>query len=89
MNAPARIEVRSEGISLAWEDGSSTLLDAATLRAGCPCAACSGAPPAGVGAVISSASIVGDYALGIVFGPDGHATGIFPYDLLRELGSAA
>jgi DUF971 family protein len=38
---------------------------------------------------IAEARIVGDYALGITFSPDGHGTGIFTYDLLRSLSGAA
>jgi DUF971 family protein len=33
--------------------------------------------------------LVGAYALGFQFAPDGHSTGIFPFDRLRSLGSQA
>ncbi|OFW49201.1 MAG: hypothetical protein A2146_00190 [Actinobacteria bacterium RBG_16_67_10] len=90
METPVRIEVKPAAIDLVWADGATTRLDASTLRAACPCAACKGAAvPRVVAAGILSARVVGDYALGITFAPDGHATGIFPYDLLRSLGDAA
>lgn len=89
MQIPRRIEV-GEGSTLvvAWTDGREDRLEAETLRIACPCAACGG------DAVASGASIVGvrlvrEYALGITFGPDGHSTGIFSFDLLRRLGDEA
>jgi len=87
MEAPVRIEIDRGALGLAWEDGTSSSIPAAVLRAACPCAGCrAGAPSAGH-PTIESARIVGDYAVGIVFGPDGHATGIFTYDLLRSLAA--
>jgi len=85
-----RIEVGREAIGFTWADGTTTRADASDLRRSCPCAACAGAPTQAFAvATIASARIVGDYAVGITFDPDGHATGIFPYDLLRTLGDAA
>ena len=84
-----RIGVGSKGIDLVWPDGSSATLDAVALRRACPCAACKGSPAVAATAGIAGARVVGDYALAITFSPDGHATGIFPYDLLRSLGDAA
>ncbi|HEX9977553.1 MAG TPA: DUF971 domain-containing protein [Acidimicrobiia bacterium] len=90
MEAPVRIEVGSDAIDLVWPDGSSASLDAVALRRACPCAACKSAPKGSVAvAGIAEARIVGDYALGITFSPDGHGTGIFSYDLLRSLSDAA
>ena len=38
---------------------------------------------------VAHASLVGEYALGLTFSPDGHATGIFPFELLRTLSVEA
>ena len=38
--------------------------------------------------VIDGAHLVGSYALGLTFAPDGHRTGIFPFDLIASLGGA-
>ncbi len=90
MESPVRIEVEPASVLLQWPDGSSERLAAATLRRSCPCAACgTGRAADASAATITTARLVGDYALGITFGPDGHATGIFPFDLLRSLGAAA
>lgn len=92
---PERIEVagRSEVI-LTWPDGEETTFTAAELRAACQCAECreeagrratervlAGPEPV----TIEGASLVGGYAINFVFGPDGHATGIFPFPSLRAL----
>lgn len=95
-NIPIRIEVDDRTkVTLTWQDGSTTELSAAVLRAACQCAACR--EPAGmeqtklvlsgpVPVTIEEAALVGGYAISFVFGPDGHGTGIFPFDNLRELG---
>lgn len=36
---------------------------------------------------IDGAHVVGSYALGLTFAPDGHRTGIFPFDLIASLGA--
>ena len=83
-----RIEVERAALELTWEDGTSGRIPAAGLRAACPCAGCrEGSAAAAAASTIESARIIGDYAVGVVFGPDGHATGIFPYDLLRSLAA--
>jgi DUF971 family protein len=88
MEAPVRIEVEPGGIALVWEGGETSTIAASRLRAACPCAACREGSPAPPGTSIDGARIVGEYALNVTFGPDHHATGIFPYDLLREIGDA-
>lgn len=76
-----------------WEDGRVDTIGAATLREECPCASCrtSGmrlAPPDLATCRISDISLVGAYAVRVVFAPDGHATGIYSYPVLREIGDA-
>lgn len=85
--------VDGQRLALAWDDGKSTEHQARTLRQHCPCAECvdewSGVRRLEVDQVPADISItevhpVGNYALGITFG-DGHRTGIFRWQLLREL----
>jgi len=89
MEAPVRIEVEPGAVALVWEDGDTTTIPASDLRAACPCAGCKEGAAQVPAASIETARIVGDYALNVTFGPDHHATGIFPYDLLRDLGQAS
>lgn len=96
MEVPHRIDVGGgEGLVVTWEDGSVATIPAAALRAACPCAGCR--EPSGVAAIaatlaggeeirISAARLVGSYAVHLTFSPDGHATGIFPFDLLKAVG---
>lgn len=98
MITPLRIEVTERSaVSIDWDDGSTSELDAATLRAACMCAVCR--EPGGERATqavltgpepvtIEEAHLVGGYAITFVFAPDGHGTGIYPFDALRRLGVA-
>ncbi|HSG79386.1 MAG TPA: DUF971 domain-containing protein [Acidimicrobiia bacterium] len=99
MNTPERFEVGDGGsvLTTTWDDGRRTQLTARTLRAACPCATCG--EPAGWSAMqrvvegetdvtIDGAHLVGSYALGLTFAPDGHRTGIFPFDLIESLGAS-
>lgn len=90
-----------EGVDIAWSDGHTSRYDFAYLRDHCPCAVCNDerekkestlAKP-GSGAVLpmykprvtaKKAASVGNYALQIEFS-DGHATGIYSFEHLREI----
>lgn len=90
MAEPVRIEVEDGSVRVTWDDGRRDDLPADVLRAACPCAGCREPerrrrPPGEVSVV--DARLVGGYAVGLTFGPDGHATGIYPYGLLRSLGA--
>lgn len=78
-----------------WDDARRTTYTAPELRGLCPCAACvdelSGIrrhDPASVppDLVHDDVRLVGNYAITIRFS-DGHATGIYPFRMLREHGS--
>ncbi|MDP8959603.1 MAG: DUF971 domain-containing protein [Actinomycetota bacterium] len=96
MDVPASIEIEEgERVVLTWEDGSSTTVGARELRRGCQCASCR--EPGGRAAtqavlegqqsiLIRQARLVGAYAVSFVFEPDAHGTGIYTFDMLRELG---
>ncbi|MGI9667405.1 MAG: DUF971 domain-containing protein [Acidimicrobiia bacterium] len=88
---PDRIEIESgEYIVLSWSDGTTDRIAAHVLRDACPCADCRNPvgvrPPADpeVSRIVN-ASLVGAYAISVVFAPDGHSMGIFPFDGLHEL----
>ena len=97
MDVPARIEVEEGAlVRLTWEDGSATSLKADLLRGACQCATCRA--PSGEAATaqvlagptpvtITSAALVGAYAVNFSFAPDDHHTGIYPFERLRALGA--
>jgi len=81
---PTRIEIE-------WSDGHRTVYGARELRLLCPCARCIDEitgqkllDPARVPADVSQSDVrlVGNYAISVAFS-DGHATGIFPFRMLR------
>ena len=98
MEVPDRIEVRDgTTVVLGWSDGTSAEIPADVLRSACPCAGCR--EPEGMATTrrvlagsdpvtITSASLVGGYAVSFEFGPDGHGTGIYPFDVLAALGES-
>lgn len=89
---PTSIEVDGAVVRVSWEDDRTDVLSAGALRAACPCAGCREPAPrrGGDGPVeVRDARLVGGYAVNFVFAPDGHATGIFSFSLLRSLGDAA
>jgi DUF971 family protein len=93
--APVLTEVRrlpeERRVRLTWSDGHTAEYDYDYLRGWCPCAGCQGhsgfkiryLPPA---RPVTAESIkpVGNYAISIGFS-DGHGTGIYRYEFLREI----
>ena len=98
---PTKLEVRDGSkLFIAWSDGTQREISFSDLRKACPCATCReqrNEPPQASGGlpVLSMAEArplkiegmrpVGNYAYNIAFS-DGHDTGIFTLELLRELG---
>ena len=96
MSVPQRVEVVGGAeVMITWEDGRTDVLSAESLRGVCPCAECrepegarrtatilAGESPV----AITDVRVVGGYALSFTFAPDGHQTGIYPFDALRRLG---
>ncbi len=95
---PTEIARLDDGqLLIAWSDGQRLVYTARQLRDSCPCATCrekrnqekpllpvlSEAETLPLG--ISGMKPVGHYAYSVEFS-DGHDTGIFTFDLLRELG---
>ena len=90
---PRAVDVdRAAGVTLEWEDGTTSRLDLEPLRRHCPCAECRTGRESGrdVWPLPSSprplrivdAEIVGGWGLGITWN-DGHRTGIYSWELLR------
>ena len=88
---------RGDELALRWADGSEQFIQLEALRRACPCAPCAGevdvmgnlhkGPDQALNAAsfqIQKIQMVGGYALQ-VFWADDHKTGLYSYDLLREL----
>ncbi|HWA98962.1 MAG TPA: DUF971 domain-containing protein [Pirellulales bacterium] len=103
MNAyPTKLGLRADGrLQIDWSDRMVRAYSIAELRERCPCATCrekrSAPPPAATMLPILSAAEtrpltlagmnpVGHYAYAIAFS-DGHDSGIYTFELLRELGA--
>ena len=98
---PTKLEMTPDAtLAITWSDDEVRHYTAANLRDGCPCATCrekrKQPPPMlnvlqpGEAEPLSIADVrpVGSYAYSIVFS-DGHDTGIFTLERLRELGEVA
>ncbi|HET6763414.1 MAG TPA: DUF971 domain-containing protein [Longimicrobiaceae bacterium] len=84
-------------LRIRWKDGGVSEYPPRYLRLCCPCAGCveemTGRPlldPARVPADVYPRAIayVGDYALAFEWS-DGHRTGIYPFDYLREISPSS
>jgi len=90
-----------EGVEIVWSDGHKSRYDFPYLRDHCPCAMCNderqkkSEDPAKFAASAllpmykpkikaNGAAAVGNYAIQVEFS-DGHATGIYSFDALREM----
>ena len=97
---PTTIEHIGEELAIKWEDGRESFITLETLRRACPCAGCKGEADVmgnmyrGPQKALSQTSFrlvrfarVGGYAIQPVWG-DGHTTGIYSFEYLRQLGEA-
>jgi DUF971 family protein len=93
---PTAIFLQPDGnLAIEWSDGRRRRYDLGELRRNCPCATCHYERESAAHTVDSPEDLppvaivqvhpVGNYAYNIHFG-DGHSTGIFPLELLLELG---
>ena len=100
---PTALELTPDNrLLITWSDGQRRKYAIRSLREACPCATCrekrsqpkdplalpmlSKVPSQPL--TIASMQPVGNYAYAIAFS-DGHDTGIFAFDLLRQLGEPA
>ena len=85
--------VRDEGITITYEDGYVATFDLMDLRLSCPCANCRGLRQQGEESWplpnspkplrIDDAELHGAWGVRIRWN-DGHETGIYPFETLRE-----
>jgi prepilin-type processing-associated H-X9-DG protein len=94
---PKSIESREGRVAILWSDGHVSVYAARDLRLGCRCAVCvdewthenridSGRVPAQIKP--ERIEVVGNYALHFAWS-DGHDSGIYSYDYLREICGCA
>ncbi len=100
--SPTKLErTPDHGLAITWTDGQRRAYAVRQLRDACPCASCRekrSQPPEPKGMLtvlslnetqplsITKMEPVGNYAYSIEFS-DGHGTGIYTLDLLRQLGA--
>lgn len=81
-------------LEVRWNDGVAQALSHSQLRAACKCSPCQAArlrgQPVAAASDLRLEQIrpIGHYAVQLVFS-DGHARGIYPWELLRDLGERA
>ena len=100
---PTALEKTSDNrLLIDWSDGQKRVYRIRELREACPCATCREKRSQPVDPLalpvlkqvqtqpltITRMQPMGNYAYSIAFS-DGHDTGIFAFDLLRQLGQAA
>ena len=100
MIAPTDIQLIGNELAIKWADGRESYLSCASLRASSPSAAAKGEPDIFgrvhggearkdfSGVTVTGWQIIGNYAVRFDFS-DGHNSGLYSYELLRQLGDAA
>ena len=94
MITPTSIELeRSVRLRVGFEDGAEVVIPIDILRSSCPCADCRGTRergdrPGRHDPIALDAELHGSYGLSITW-DDGHRTGIYSWELLRQLGGAS
>lgn len=97
--SPSHFEVIGNFLAIRWKDGLESVISLESLRRSCPCAECAGEvdvtgrrrqvgssrPYFATSFQLRDWEAVGNYAVQPHW-MDGHATGIFTFERLRELG---
>ncbi len=94
---PTKIEIiDGKFLKINWDDGTEDKLALDFLRKNCPCAICTSQPAGSDEMVVrifgesqtqvASIQVVGQYAINIAW-KDGHNTGIYEFDYLKELAA--
>jgi len=93
VSEPTEILIDGRVVRINWDDGHHSVYSKESLRDACPCAFCEQerTPPAGCISLVSardstikSTIKVGRYGIRFTWG-DGHDTGIYTHQFLREL----
>jgi DUF971 family protein len=91
---PVKINIKDKRyLHIEWDDGSESMLLLANLRKSCPCASCIADRAnhaetyiplmSSVQLTVKGIEQVGSYAIKLIW-QDGHDTGIYTYDKLKE-----
>ena len=94
---PLDIQTIGTELAVKWDDGGESFIPLEKLRRACPCAGCKGetdimgnlyknpeSPLTAKSFVLTRIISVGGYAIQPVWA-DGHATGLFAFELLRQV----
>lgn len=97
---PLNVQVIGNELAIKWDDGVESYIPLEKMRRHCPCAGCGGerdimgnvykAPPKPLTPLsfqVVRFNTIGGYALQPQWG-DGHNTGLYSYDYIRQLASA-
>lgn len=99
MHTPANIQLIGQEVAIAWSDGTESYYPVGRLRAASPSAETQGerdilgqrhgghGPRDFSGVSVTGWEQVGNYALRFEFS-DGHRTGLYSFDYLRQLATA-
>jgi len=100
MPTPQDVQIIGSEVAIRWDDGKESFLSFATLRAASPSAETRGerdifghqyggeVPKNYVGVEVTGWERIGNYAIRFEFS-DGHRTGLYSYELLRQLDQPA
>jgi DUF971 family protein len=96
---PVDIQAIGEELAVKWDDGTESFIPLEKLRRACPCAGCKGErdvmgnlyknpeqPLTSAGVKLVRVEMVGGYAVQPVWG-DGHATGLYTFQYLRDVAA--
>lgn len=93
--SPKKIQVKDGLLLIEWSDNKTSKIKLSNLRKNCPCAVCAADNAeqgdkyiplySGDQLKITEIKIVGHYAVSISW-KDGHNTGIYEFEQLRNLG---
>jgi DUF971 family protein len=94
---PVDIQQIGQEVAIKWEDGSESFIALEKLRCACPCAGCRGevdimgqlhkGPEQALGPAafqLRALNRIGTYAIQPIWA-DGHATGLYSFDYLRQV----
>lgn len=93
---PSNVQAIGTDLAIVWHDGTESYLPLDVVRRSCPCASCNGEPDSqgniakplvtytSSSSELRAFAYVGGYAIQPTWG-DGHRTGIYSFDYLRQL----